>query len=73
LVVAQHSEAKDVYERIALETFVEINFATNRGNPDAVAVMRDARNDARKQSPISRDFRFSSFGFRIFIRDWPET
>ena len=40
--MAQHAETEYIYKRIALEAFVEVNFATNGRHADAVAVMRDA-------------------------------
>ena len=40
--VAQHAEAKNVYQRIAIETLIEINLATNCRNAHAISVMRDA-------------------------------
>ena len=50
LLVAQHAEAKNVYQRIALETFVEINLAADGRNADAIAVMRDAGDDAGEKA-----------------------
>src|SRR5207245_9256779 len=38
LFVAQHAEAKNVYQWIALEAFIEINIAANCRNPHAVPV-----------------------------------
>ena len=49
LFVPQHAEAKDVDERIAFVAFVEINLAADGRNADAIAVMRDARDDAGEQ------------------------
>ena len=46
LIVPQHAETKNIYQRIALEAFVEINLAADRRHADAVSVMRDAGDDA---------------------------
>ncbi len=47
--MAQHAEAEGVHERIAFVGFVEINLARDGGDAEAIAVMRDAADDARKQ------------------------
>jgi hypothetical protein len=70
--VAQHAEAKNIYQRITLEAFVEINLAADGRDADTVTVMRNTGDDAREQSPVRGDFRFSSWGFRICIRDRPK-
>ena len=61
LFVTQHAEAKSIHERIALETFVEINLAADGRDADAIAVMRDARDDAGEQPPIGGDVRCLMF------------
>ena len=52
----QNAEAKNVNERIALEAFVEINFAADGRDADAIAVVRDAADNAGEQTPIVVDF-----------------
>ena len=52
LFMAQHAETEDIYKRIALETFVEINFATNGRHANAVAVMRNAGDDASEEAAV---------------------
>ena len=59
--VAQHAEAKNVYQRIAIETLIEINLATDGGNADAVAVMRDTRYDTGEEPPVGGDVRCLMF------------
>ncbi len=55
LFVPQNAKAKNVYQRIALETFIEINFAADGRDADAVAVMRDAGNDSGKKAAVRCD------------------
>src|SRR6476620_1168437 len=55
--VAQHAEAKNVYQRIAIETLIEINLATDGGNADAVAVMRNTRDDTGEEPPVGGNVR----------------
>ena len=55
LFVSKHAETKNIYERIAFETFVEINFAADGRNPDAIAVMRNAGDDAGEKPAIGGD------------------
>ena len=50
--MAQHSETKNIHERISLEALVEINFASDRRDADAIAVVRDARDDTAEQATI---------------------
>src|SRR5437660_7829158 len=57
--MAQHAETEHIYKRIALETLVEINFATDGRHADAVAVMRDAGDDAGEEAAVCRDLRMS--------------
>ena len=61
----QHAEAKNVYQRIALEAFIEINLAADGRDADTISVMCDTGDDAGKEPPVcvrmSSDFR--SFGF----------
>src|SRR5205807_10427751 len=52
LVVSQHAETENIYQRIALETFVEINFAADCGNANAIAIVRDAGDNAGEEPPI---------------------
>src|SRR5581483_3426459 len=61
-------EAKDINQRIALETFVEINLAADGRDADAIAVMGDAADDAGEQSAIvcNLSFPVSAFRFPIF-------
>ena len=63
--MAQHAEAKNVNQRIALETFVKINLAADGGNADAVAVMRDTRDDTGKEPPVACDVRSLRCGCSI--------
>ena len=52
LFMAQHAEAENVYQRIALEAFVEIDLAADCWNAHAIPVMRDARDYAGKKPPV---------------------
>ena len=70
--MAQHAQTKNVYQRIALKAFVEVNLAADGRNADAVTVMRNTGDDAREQPQVRGDFSFSRFGFRIWIRDRPK-
>ena len=58
LLMPQYAEAKNVDQRIALETFVEINFAADGRDADAVSVMRDPGNHAGEEPPVGRDLPF---------------
>ena len=58
--MTQNAETKNIYQRIALETLIEIDFAADRRDADAIAVMRDAGDDAGEQPPIGGQFRISS-------------
>src|SRR5207248_10335398 len=42
LFVSQNSQAKNIYQWIALEAFIEINLAADGGNADAIAIVRNA-------------------------------
>ena len=55
LFVTQYAEAKNIYQGITFETFVEINFAADRWNAHAISVMRDAGHDAGKKTTIRRE------------------
>src|SRR5207249_7636944 len=55
LFVTQYAEAKNIYQGISLETFIEINFAADRWNAHAISVMRDAGDDASEKTTIHRD------------------
>ena len=68
LLVPQHAEAKNIHQRIALETFVEINFAADRRDADAVSVVRDAGDDAGEKPAV----RFRSAFRSIATVDRPE-
>ena len=59
LFMTQHAKTKNIYERIALETLIEIDFTANRRDPDAISVMRDPGDDAGEQPPIGGQFRIS--------------
>ena len=72
LLVTQHAEAKNIYQGISLETFIETNFAADCWNADAISVMRDAGDDAGKEAAVGGYVRISDFGFRIFFCNWPE-
>jgi len=52
LFVAQDAEAEGVDEGIALVRFVEINFAGDGGDAEAIAVMGDAADDAGEQPAV---------------------
>ena len=51
LLMPEHSEAEGVDQRIALVALVEINLARDRGNAEAVSVVRDAADDAGEEPP----------------------
>ena len=55
LLMPQNAETKNIHQRIALETFVEINLAADRRDADAVAVVRDARDDAGEEPAVGCD------------------
>src|SRR5205823_12820428 len=55
LIVSQHAQTKNIYQRIALKAFVEINFAADGGNARAISVMRDSGNDASEEAAIGCD------------------
>ena len=46
LLVTQHTKTKNIYEGIALETLIKIDFPTNRWDPDAISLVRDPGDDA---------------------------
>ena len=50
--MAQHAEAKCVHERIAFVRFVEINLARDGRDAEAIAVMRNAADDAGEQTAV---------------------
>src|SRR5207237_8191232 len=52
LLVTQHAEAKNIYQGISLEAFIEINFAADCWNADAISVMCDAGDDAGKEAAV---------------------
>jgi hypothetical protein len=55
LLVPQPAEAEDVHERIAVVTLVEINLPADGRDADAISVVRDPRDDARKQPAVRSD------------------
>src|SRR5207247_7927690 len=55
LFVSQNAEAKDVHQRIPFKAFVEINFAADRRDADAIAIVRNARDNTGKEPPVSGD------------------
>ena len=55
LFVAQYAEAKHVYQGIAFEAFVEINFAPDGRYADTVAIVRDPGDDAGEEPLVSGD------------------
>ena len=52
LVVADDAEAEGVDERVAVVGFVEIDFAADGRDADAVAVVRDAGDDAGEEAAV---------------------
>src|SRR6202035_5709159 len=58
LLVTQHTKTKNVYEGIALETLIKIDFTANRRDPNAISVVCDPGDDAGEQSPIGGQLRF---------------
>ncbi len=52
LFVAQHTKAERVHERIAFVGFVEINLARDGRDAEAIAVMRDAADDAGEKATV---------------------
>ena len=74
LFVTQYAEAKNIYQRIALEAFIEIDFTANGRDPDAISVMRDSGDDACEQaggSPLISDLaRVRRIRISKFHRDW---
>src|SRR5437868_13810418 len=65
LLMTQHTKTKNIYEGIALETLIKIDFTANRRNPNTISVVRYAGDDAGEQPPIDGQLRFESFRFRI--------
>jgi len=57
LLVTQHTKTKNIYERIALETLIKIDFTADRRDPDAISVVRDPGDYAGEQPPIGGEFR----------------
>src|SRR5207248_7333754 len=55
LIVTQNAEAENINQRVAFETFIEINFAADRWDADAISVMRDAGNDTGEEPAIGGD------------------
>ena len=55
LFVAQHAEAERVHQRIAFVRFVEIHLARDGRDAEAIAVMRDAADDAGEQTAVVGD------------------
>ena len=51
----EHSQAKNVYQRITFKTFVEINFTADGWNADAISIMRDSGNNPGEQAAIGCD------------------
>src|SRR4029077_8075958 len=69
-LMSQHAETENIHQRIALETFVEIDFTADDRNADAVAIMCDAGDNAGKQSPVVFDLGFGIWGLRSAFCDW---
>src|SRR5207237_9751089 len=55
LIVTQNAETENVHQRITFETFVEINFAADRWDADAISVMCDSGNHTGKEPAIGGD------------------
>ena len=58
LFMAQHAETERVHERVALISLVEIHLARDGRNAEAIAVMRDAADDAGKEAAVVCDLGF---------------
>src|SRR5262249_414011 len=56
LLMAKHSKAECVHERVSLVAFVEVHFARDRRDSKAVAVMCDAADDAAEQAAVVENF-----------------
>ena len=52
LLVPQHTQAEHIHQRIPLVALVEIHFSADCRNANAIPIMRNARNHARKQTPV---------------------
>ena len=50
--MTKHAKTENVDQRIALEAFVEVNFAADGRDADAIAVVRDARDYASEKPAI---------------------
>ena len=59
LARAQGAEAEDVHQRVAVVARVEVDLAADRGHADAVAVVRDAGDDAGEQAAVGRGVRLA--------------
>src|SRR5207249_8958041 len=72
LFVAQHAEAKRIHERIALVAFVKINLTRDGRDAEAIAIVRDARHDAREEPPVICDLGFAigDFPVSVFSDGW---
>src|SRR4030095_14989508 len=53
VLMTQHTETKNIYHRIPLETLVKIDFTADCRNTDAIPVMCDSGHDAGKQPRVS--------------------
>ena len=53
--MSENSKTENVNKRIALKTFVEIDFAADGRNTDAVPVMGNTGDDTGEESPIGGD------------------
>ena len=55
--MSQNAEAKNVHQWIPFEAFVEINFATDGRDADAIAIVCNPRDDAGEEAPVGGDLR----------------
>ncbi len=70
LVLAKDAQRERVHQRIAVVALFEDALAADGGNAEAVAIVRDARNNAFENSAIARDIERAE-AYRVHHRDGP--
>ena len=68
--MTQNTEAKNVYQGIALERLIKIDFTTNCRNPNAISVMRNPGDYSGEQPAVLCDFGFRISDFGFVFNDW---
>ena len=73
LFMPEHAETEGIHQRIAFVGLVEINFARNGRDAEAVAIMRDAADDAGEQATYIPGWKSVAETQGIDRADWPRT